>query len=153
MVRFESIDDILSVKMGDVISRSDRYRLFTGNKVGNTPQKGINWLGKPPNFDLVIIRCSLASNYSDRWISESEGVFIYHLMAYNRGTSDAKINYSSKENTALLNQNEHGAPVLLMIDKGRDSIEVMGRFEVIRHHNDIMSNGQIDSVILKRMID
>ena len=61
--RFDRVSDILAVKRGDKVSRTDRFKLFTGSEVGNTPQKGINWLGTPPNYLQVIARCSLHSGY------------------------------------------------------------------------------------------
>ena len=33
-------------------------KLFTGPQIGNTYQKGINWIGDFPNLDLVIVRSS-----------------------------------------------------------------------------------------------
>jgi len=151
--RFDRVSDILAVKCGDTITRSDRSTLFTGTEVGNTPQKGINWLGTAPNFLHVIARCALHSGYSDRWINKDAGIFLYHLMVTKRGTSSASINYKSMENTALLNQREHGAPILLMIDKDRSLIGIYGRFEVVTLCHDNPIHPGIDSVLLRRISD
>jgi len=150
-VRFDRLSDILSVKQGDIISKSDRFKLFTGPAVGNTPQKGINWLGKSPDYLHVITRCALHSGYSDKSIDASKNVFLYYLMINDRGTSSARINYGAKENQTLLKQPEHGAPILLMIDIDKKNIEVQGRFEVLTtlHSNPIHPG--IDSVLLKRI--
>jgi len=150
-VRFDRLSDILSVKRGDLISKSDRYKLFTGPDVGNTPQKGINWLGKAPNFLHVIARCTLHSGYSDKWIDASEEIFLYYLMIGDRGTSSAKINYEAKENQSILNQPEHGAPILLMIDADKKNIKVQGRFEVLNALKSNPIHPGIDSVLLKRI--
>jgi len=150
-VRFDRLSDILSAKKGDLVSRSERYKLFTGPKVGNTPQKGINWLGNPPDFLHVMARCALHSGYSDRWIDDSKEIFLYYLMVTNRGTSNATINYQSKENKALLNQREHGAPILLMIDAKPKTIEIQGRFEVVTICHDNPIHPSVDSVLLKRI--
>lgn len=151
--RFNRVIDVLNVERGDLISRTDRNSLYTGADVGNTPQKGINWLGTPPNYLHVMVRCSLHSGYSDRWIDEEQGIFLYYLMVNNRGQSDSKINYNSLENKALLDQRKHGAPILLMIDKDKKSglIEIQGRFEVITLCHDNPIHPGVDSVLLKRI--
>ena len=151
--RFDRVSDILAVKRGDSVTRSDRMALFTGNEVSNTPQKGINWLGPAPNFLHVIARCAIHSGYSDRWIDEEAGIFLYYLMVTKRGTSNATINYSSMENTALMTQRVHGAPILLMIDKDPNLIGVHGRFEVITLCHDNPIHPGIDSVLLRRISD
>ena len=152
-VRFDRVSDILSVKRGDSVSRSDRSRLFTGNDVGNTPQKGVNWLGSAPNLLHVITRCSIHSGYSDRWIDEEAGIFLYYLMVSKRGTASATINSSSMENTALITQRDHGAPILLMIDKEPDLIGIHGRFEVVTLCHDNPIHPGIDSVLMRRISD
>ena len=151
--RFDRISDIFAVKRGDSVTRSERYALFTGNEVGNTPQKGINWLGHPPNFLHVMARCKLSSGYSDRWIDEDAGIFLYYLMVAKRGTTCATINHSSTENITLMKQREHGAPILLMIDKDSELINVQGRFEVVTLCHDNPKHPDIDSVLLKRISD
>ena len=151
--RFDRVSDILAVKRGDKVSRTDRFKLFTGSEVGNTPQKGINWLGTPPNYLQVIARCSLHSGYSDRWIDEDAGIFLYHLMVTNRGTDQAIINYKSKENAALIEQRNHGAPVLLMIDEKGYMLGVHGRFEVVTLCHDNPIHPGVDSVLLRRISD
>ena len=150
-VRFDRLSDILSVKEGDLVSKSDRFKLFTGPEVGNTPQKGINWLGSSPDYLYVITRCALHSGYSDKWIDASKKIFLYYLMINDRGTPSAKINYDAKENQALLKQSEHGAPIILMIDVDKKNLEVQGRFEVLTalHSNPIHPG--IDSVLLKKI--
>lgn len=150
-VRFDRLSDIVSVKRGDLISKSDRYKLFTGPDVGNTPQKGINWLGKAPDFLHVIVRCAEGSGYSDKWIDVDKDVFLYSLMVNDRGTPSAKINQTAMENRALLDQPKHGAPILLMIDVENDNLEVQGRFEVFTALRSNPNHPDIDSVLLKRI--
>ena len=153
--RFDRLSDILSVRRGDIIRKSDRSELFTGPSVGNTPQKGINWLGTPPDYLQVIVRCEKRSGYSDRYLPESDELFLYYLMVKNRGKSSASINYDSKENRALLDQAEHGAPVLLMTDPGGNStvLEIEGRFELVQTHHDNPVHPAPDSVILRKISD
>lgn len=150
--RFDRPIDVLNVQQGDMISKSDRYALYTGTDVGNTPQKGINWLGKAPNYLHIMIRCSLQSGYSDRWIDQQQGFFLYYLMVQNRGLNNSKINYDSIENKALLDQRKHGAPILLMVDDQKSGlIEIQGRFEVITFCHDNPIHPGVDSVLLKRI--
>lgn len=153
MAKLEVVADLFDLKAGDVVSASERYKVFTGPKVGNTPQKGINWIGKLPDLSLVIVRCEARSGYADRWIDEKSGVFLYYLMIEKRGTMGSKINYSSAENRVLLEQREHGAPVLLMMDIGGGSgnLEVKGRFEVVTLCHDNPIHPGIDSVVMRRI--
>ena len=145
------MSDIVSVKKGDLISKSDRNKLFTGSDVGNTPQKGINWLGKAPDFLHVILRCAKGSGYSDRWIDADQRIFLYSLMVSDRDTPFAKINHASMENRALLDQPDHGAPIVLMVDIDNNNLEVQGRFEVLTALRSNPVHPEIDSVLLKRI--
>ena len=153
--RFDRLSDILTVKSGDSIGIKDRFDLFTGSDVGNTPQKGIHWLGEPPKYLHVMIRCESQSGYSDRWIDEGAGIFLYYLMISKRGTVNSEINYDSKENLALLKQAAHGAPILLMIDRGGNSglLDVKGRFELVTRCHDNPIHPGVDSVLLRRISD
>ena len=73
-------------------------------------------------------------------------------MVKNRGLEDSIINYNSIENKALSDQREHGAPILLMIDKEKSGlIEIQGRFEVITLCHDNPIHPGVDSVLLKRI--
>ena len=72
MIRnLREIKDLYDLKRGDQFTKSDRKLLFTGKQVGNTFQKGINWIGELPQLDLVIIKSS-SKEYEDRWIELSE---------------------------------------------------------------------------------
>ena len=84
MARLREVEDLFELREGDVVSASERYKVFTGPQVGNTPQKGINWVGKLPNISLVIVRCEVFSGYGDRWIDEDSGIFLYYLMIEKR---------------------------------------------------------------------
>jgi hypothetical protein len=152
-VRFDRVSDILSVKKGDKIRKSDRFGLFTGKKVGNTPQKGINWLGDYPDLFHVMVKCTLNSGYSDRWIDSNQEVFLYYLMIEKKGTEHAVINYNSKENKALLSQKEHSAPILLFTEISGEMLNVEGRFEVVSLCHDNPVHTGIDSVLLRRIME
>jgi len=89
----------------------------------------------------------------DRWIDEGSGVFLYYLMVTNRGTKEALVNYNSKENSALIEQRKHGAPVLLIIDEKSNLLGVHGRFEVVTLCHDNPIHPGVDSVLLKRISD
>ena len=152
MKRLKSVDDILDLRSGDRISVTERKELFTGPAVGNTPQKGINWLGSPPDYDLVIIRSTATYGYGDRWIDKDAGLYLYYLMIENRGAANASINYNSKENSALIDQPEHKAPVLLTTNSATAPgiIDVQGRFRVVTRCHDNPVHLGMDSVLLQR---
>jgi len=153
MAKLQEFGDLFELREGDVVSASDRYKVFTGPKVGNTPQKGINWVGNLPDVSLVIVRCEAFSGYGDRWIDENSGIFLYYLMIEKRNSKSARINYSSSENLVLLDQHIHKAPILLMMDRNDKSglLDICGRFEVISKCQDNDLHPGIDSVLLKRI--
>ena len=152
MAKLNSIEDLLSLEMGDTISASDRYKLFTGKKIGNTPQKGINWLGDYRKPALIVLRSRTSSGYTDRWIDESSGIYLYYFMIEKRSTNNARINFESKENLVLLNQRNHNSPILLTLDLpgSPKHLRVLGRFDVITFCHDNPNYDFMDSVLLKR---
>ena len=148
----KSINDLYKLKEGDQFSSSDRKTLFTGPKIGNTYQKGINWIGTFPNLDLVIVRSS-PQKYGDRWLDEGKNLYLYYLMIENRGTRQAKINYDSKENKALLDQHLHNAKVLLTTNdlSNKSLLNVEGYFNVVETRRDDKNHKGFDSVVLERI--
>ncbi len=155
MIRnLREIKDLYDLKRGDQFTKFDRKLLFTGKQVGNTYQKGINWIGELPQLDLVIIKSS-SKEYEDRWIDKEENIYLYYLMIEKRGTKRARINYNSKENRALLEQKTHGANILLTIEnkKDRTILDVAGLFEVVTTCQDNPVHKKVDSVLLRRIDD
>lgn len=148
----KKVDDLYGLKEGDQFSASDRKALFTGTKIGNTYQKGINWIGDPPNLDLVIVRSS-PKEYGDRWIDEDNNLYLYYLMIEHRGTKKAKINYNSKENRALIDQRLHKAKVLLTTNDSTNNslLNVEGYFNVVETRRDDRNHKGFDSVVLERI--
>jgi len=150
--RLLTTQDLFTLEQGDKFSAADRKTLFTGPKVGNTYQKGINWIGDFPNLNLVIVRSS-PKEYGDRWLDENENLYLYYLMIEHRGTSKAKINYDSKENKALLDQHLHNARVLLTTNdlSNKSLLNVEGYFNVIETRRDDKNHKGFDSVVLERI--
>lgn len=149
----DSKDDMFNLKTGDQFTRSNRRALFTGPEIGNTYQRGINWIGTPPNFKLVIVKSKL-KEYEDRWL-HNPSLYLYYLRIDHKFTLNSNINYSSKENQSLLNQNIHNAPVLLTIEDEIDKslINVHGFYKVITKCADNEIHKGIDSVILEKISD
>ena len=150
--RLTKIEDLFELKKGDQFSASDRKALFTGTQIGNTYQKGINWIGDLPNLELVILRSS-PKEYEDRWIDEDKNLYLYYLMIEHRGTRKAKINYNSKENKALIDQHLHNARVLLTTNdpNNKSLLNVEGYFNVIKTRRDDKNHKGFDSVVLERI--
>ena len=150
--KLKTLPDLFALQQGDSFSASDRKSLFTGPQVGNTYQKGINWIGSPPNLDLVIVRSS-PKEYGDRWLDENKNLYLYYLMIDHRGTKKAKINYNSKENRALIDQHLHKAKVLLTINdsSNKSLLNVEGYFNVIETRRDSGNHKEFDSVVLERI--
>ena len=151
--RLDSKEDMFKLKTGDQFTRSNRRTLFTGPEIGNTYQRGINWIGTPPNYELVIIK-SKPEEYQDRWLHKPT-LFLYYLRIDHKFSTKSQINYNSKENSSLLNQNIHKAPVLLTIEDKVDKnlINVSGYFKVITKCADNEVHKGTDSVILEKISD
>ena len=149
----KNLNDLYGLRKGDQFHRSDRQSLFTGKEIGNTYQRGINWIGTPPNFKLVIVKSKL-KEYEDRWL-DNPSLYLYYLRIDHKFTLNSNINYSSKENQSLLNQNIHNAPVLLTIEDEIDKslINVHGFYKVITKCADNEIHKGIDSVILEKISD
>lgn len=148
----KEISDLYNLNEGDQFTAADRKALFTGTKVGNTYQKGINWIGNLPNLDLVILRSS-PKEYGDRWLDHKKNRYLYYLMIEHRDTSYANINYNSKENRALLDYGLHDAKILLTTNdpKNKSILNVEGYFKVIETRRDNIKFNGIDSVVLERI--
>ena len=72
----KKINDLYNLSEGDQFTAADRKALFTGTKVGNTYQKGINWIGNLPNLDLIILRSS-PKEYGDRWLDHKKNRYLH----------------------------------------------------------------------------
>ena len=103
-------------------------------------------------FQLVIIK-SKPEEYQDRWLHKPT-LFLYYLRI-DHTSSKSQINYNSKENSSLLNQNIHKAPVLLTVEDNLDKnlINVSGYFKVITKCADNDVHQGVDSVILEKISD
>lgn len=148
-----SKEDLFKLKTGDQFTRSNRRELFTGPKIGNTYQRGINWIGTPPNYELVIIK-SKPEEYRDRWIHKPTH-FLYYLKIDHKFSPQSKVNYNSIENSSLIKQNIHNAPVLLTIEDevNKNLINVYGYFKLVTKCADNEVHKGIDSVLLEKITD
>lgn len=128
--------DLFSLSNGDTITKRNLFDLIQFSKVesspywagsefviGNTPQQGINWIGKLPAVKGVIIKTRPGSYAEDGW-SDNKTAYHYSFKARN-----SKISYREKANEVLIKQPQHLYPILLFTEsKGRWSFE--GAFSV-----------------------
>jgi len=83
-------DDLFSLSSGDTVSKKNLFDLIQFSKVGNspywsgpestignTPQQGINWLGKPPKVRAVIIKTRPGSYEEDGWSDDRKTSYHY----------------------------------------------------------------------------
>lgn len=117
-------EDLFALTRGDIVDRENLYDLIQKSKVensdywsvaemtiGNTPQQGINWIGKSPNCHGVIIKTKDGSYENDGWTDESKITFNYSFKARK-----GKIKYSEKANEVLIKQPQFLYPILLFIE-------------------------------------
>mgnify|MGYP001330284990 CR=1 FL=1 len=147
------VSDLFNLKEGDLITKKDRNKLFTGKEVHNTPQKGINWVGEYPDIKLIILTSKLDSGYKDGWMDQYRRKFCYYLMINHRHTPKAVLEGNRKENLILSEYKMHNAPVLVLINPGKEEEEltVAGWFKVEKLvHSDKINHKFLDSVELVR---
>lgn len=94
------------------------------NRIGNTPQQGINWIGQPPAVKGVIIKTRPGSYAQDGWVDEAMDAYRYSFKA-RKGV----INHAERANRVLIDQAIHLYPVFLFTEAGKDW-RFEGRFVV-----------------------
>lgn len=135
------VSELLYMRRGTRISRGLFQRLVVESKdstkelfegedwyLGNTPQQGINWI-KTRNdrrFKAAIVKMT-GESYTDRFLTEDREVLYYHLKAQK-----GKINRNEEANRALIEQPEHGYPVLVLDGHEHGDWIYRGRYEVIK---------------------
>lgn len=127
--------DLFSLHDRDSVSKGNLFDLIQFSKVkdlnfwsgpdnliGNTPQQGINWIGRSPELQGVIIKVKSGSYQHDGWLNAN--TYRYSFKA-NKG----KISYRDKANEVLIRQPQYGYPILLFTDHKAGWI-FEGRFTV-----------------------
>lgn len=129
--------DLFSLATGEIVSRRNLFDLIQFSKVegseywggedvriNNTPQQGINWVGRPPLVQGVIIKTRPGSYEHDGWLGDDHQTYRYSFKA-RKGV----ISYTEDANRVLMEQPQHLYPVLLFTEAGADwTFE--GRFAV-----------------------
>ena len=142
IIHIENVKELFELKEGEVLSKESKNKLFTGDKVKNSPQRGINWIGEYPDVKLVILTTKADSGYDDRWLDNHR--FLYYFMIDFRHKSNAKLRKTRTENLVLSEYEKHNAPILLLINPGKSEkiLNVAGWFYVNdllhddkKHHN------------------
>lgn len=123
-----SVHDLLSAKVGSVVSKKELYELIQYSKVegskywggenfviNNTPQQGINWIGSLPALAGVLVKVYPGSYSHDGWVDAERNFYRYSFKA-RKGVVSLK----EKANLSLLNQPEFGYPVLLYSGQKKD---------------------------------
>lgn len=129
--------DVFQLSVGQKVGKGNLFALIQHSKVkgseywsgepykiGNTPQQGINWVGAFPELYGVIIKSKDGWYKKDDWQGDDQTSFSYSFKAVN-----GVVNRNEKANLALINQPEHGYPILLFSDVG-DNYEYQGMFSV-----------------------
>jgi len=122
--------DILNMKNGQSISKSDLFSLIQYSKVKdsdnwggeeyyirNTPQQGINWIGKHKILAVII------KSEKGKYIEDSHGK-TYAFKARN-----GKVNKKEKANQAIINQPKDKYPLMYFIGDNNE-YKLIGRFAV-----------------------
>lgn len=148
--------ELLALARGDAVTKRNLFDLVqyskvdgspywdgSDNKIGNTPQQGINWLGPNPNCSAVLIKTRLGSYDQDGWIDESEDLYRYSFKSVK-----GNISYVEKANAVLINQPRNGYPILLFIES-RDQWIYQGDFRVAELHDSfvVLSRGTVSTML------
>lgn len=92
------------------------------NVIGNTPQQGINWIGKAPFHQLVIIKTKKGKYFHDGYENKES-------FSYSFKSQKGFINKNEIANRCIINQNKHDYPILLLKETGKNW-NVEGYFKV-----------------------
>lgn len=129
---------VLHLSAGDVITKRNLFDLIQYSKVPdsaywggkedriwNTPQQGINWLGQPPCCQAVLIKTRKGSYEYDGWKDDAKTEYRYSFKSVK-----GKISHSEKANAVLVNQPLYGYPILLFTEDG-SNWSYQGSFKVV----------------------
>lgn len=129
--------DILSFDIGDEISKPALYAMIVGSKkpgspfwagpdlqIGNTPMQGIHWIGPPDSIRAVLLKSRPGAYTEDGQRAGDPDAYDYAFKARK-----GRVNLQERANQCLLDQPEHGYPVILLQDRG-DRWSCAGRFRV-----------------------
>lgn len=118
--------DLFDVLDGDTVSKRNLYDLIQFSKqegsaswaglsdrIGNTPQQGINWIGDPPGVKGVIIKTRRGSYANDGWVDEGRDIYRYSFKA-RKGV----VRHDERANRVLIDQPLQLYPVLLFTEAG-----------------------------------
>lgn len=95
------------------------------DRIGNTPQQGINWIGDAPNVKGVIIKTSGGSYPGDGWLGGGQEAYRYSFKA-RKGV----VNHEELANRVLIDQPLQLYPVFVFTEVGNDW-KFEGRFTVV----------------------
>jgi len=136
-MQFSVSADLFSLSDGDRVSKRSLYDLIqfskregspswsgTANRIGNTPQQGINWIGLPPTVTGVIIKTRPGSYEHDGWVDEHNGAYRYSFKA-RKGV----VSHDELANRVLIDQPLQLYPVFLFTEAGKHWL-FEGRFGV-----------------------
>jgi hypothetical protein len=126
-MNIEKPSQILSLRIGSKISKRNLYEVIMkskvadsqfwdgeDNKIGNTPQQGINWIGKLPHLKGVIIKTRHGAHKEDGWENTEKTSYRYSFK-HKLGI----VHFSEKANDVLIKQPEYGYPILLFVEEDK----------------------------------
>ncbi len=125
--------DLFGLSDGETVSMRSLYDLVqyskqegsaswdgASDRIGNTPQQGINWIGYPPGVKGVIIKTRPGSYEHDGWIEGDR---------YSFKARKGVVSHAERANRVLIDQPLQLYPVLLFTEAGTHW-RFEGRFSV-----------------------
>ncbi len=141
VTHLKNYKDLFFLKQNSQISKRNLWDLiqfskvvnsdyFDGieNKIGNTPQQGINWVGDAPLHQLIIIKTKVGKYIHDGY--ENNKYFSYSFKA-QKGI----INENETANKCIINQMKYKYPILLLKEV-ENNWNVEGYFNVTEIFDD-----------------
>jgi len=131
-----SASDLLALRRGQKVLKSELYDAIVRSKVGaerskaalrerigNTPQQGIHWIGEFPNIRGAIVKIIHGAYEAD--IASGDESLIRYSLKLQKGS----LLRAEKANQALLLQPAAAYPVIVLIEEG-DSYRCAGKYGV-----------------------
>ncbi len=153
--------EILTLSRGDAVTKRNLFDLIQyskvegspfwdgfENRIGNTPQQGINWLGLNSDCVAVLIKTRVGLYDEDGWVEGSEDLYRYSFKSVK-----GRILYAEKANAVLINQPKSGYPILLFIES-RDRWIYQGSFGVTELHDGfvVLSRAAVSTMLSEEQL-
>lgn len=160
IVELHNVNDLYNLQKSDIITKRNLFDLIQYSKIkgskywiddetiiNNTPQQGINSIGKFPNFKGLILKTKSGAYDHDGW-DKGKTEFKYAFKA-----TKGVVNFKDKANLALTEQPTSKYPIFLFVENKNTWI-YEGRFDVnriLKDHVILKVYGHNETILIDKL--